>query len=120
VLDIIGGREKKDRSDSRPVELLPSNKTLYLDKLNNEEEPDTTPAKCVNVDQVFKRFQPSVEVQLETAEGEEQAGTFNEAEVLKDLVKQLGKNKALLKALKDPEKKASFLKFLDSNIKRLG
>jgi hypothetical protein len=37
VLDIIGGREKKDRSDSRPVELLPSNKTLYLDKLNNEE-----------------------------------------------------------------------------------
>ena len=144
MLDIIGGREKKDRSDSRPVELLPSNKTLYLDKLNNEEEPDTTPAKCVNVDQVFKRFQPSVEVQLETAEGEEQAGTFdlntladfqadnlvgknelltktfNEVEVLKDLVKQLGKNKSLLKALKDPEKKASFLKFLDSNIKRLG
>jgi predicted component of type VI protein secretion system len=93
---------------------------------------------------VFKRFQPSVEVQLDTVEGEEQAGTFdlnsladfqadnlvaknelltkafNEVEVLKDLVKQLSKNKALLKALNDPEKKASFLKFLDSNIKRLG
>ena len=144
MLDIIGGREKKDKSDSRPVELLASNKTLYMDKLNNEEEPDLTPVKCQNVDQVFKKFKPSVEVQLETAEGEEQSGTFdlnsladfqpdnlsqknellnstfNETEILKDLVKQLTKNKSLLKALKNDETRESFMKFIDSNIKRLG
>ena len=137
---VLGGREVKEESESVPVEMLPSNKSLYLVKLNNEDNPSIEPAKCKNIKEVFEKFKPSFEAELETTEGEtitanfqiENMKDFNskeltqkndylkktyyQKEIQRDLNKQLSKNKTLLKSLKDPKKKEGFLKLIDSYI----
>jgi len=137
---ILGAREVKEESESVPIELLPSNKSLYLAKLNNEDDPSIEPVKCKNVKEVFENFKPSFEAELETTEGETVNANFKienmkdfsskeltqkndylkktyyQKEILRDLNKQLSKNKTLLKSLKDPKKKEGFLKLIDSYI----
>ena len=139
----LGAREVKEESESIPIELLPSNKSLYLAKLNSEDNPSLEPAKCKNVKEVFENFKPSLDVELETAEGETVnaefkiegmqdfsskeltqkneylRNTYYKNEILRDLSKQLSKNKTLLKALKDPKKREGFLKLIDSYISLL-
>ena len=131
---ILGASERVKRDDSIPVELLPSNKILYATRLNSDEEPDPTPAKCSNLKEVFEKFRPSFDVELETAEGEPIMAefgvesmkdftskeliekndhlqkTYYSKEMMADLDKQLKKNNALKKTLQDPEKKAALLK----------
>ena len=141
---VLGAREIKEESESVPIELLPSNKSLYLAKLNNDDNPNIEPTKCKNVKEVFENFNPSFEVELETTEGETVNAdfkiesmkdfsskeltqkndslkkTYYQQEVLRDLNKQLSKNKTLLKTLKDPKKREGFLKLIDSYISLLG
>ncbi len=130
----LGARERLVKDDSIPVELLPSNKTLYLAKLNNDEDADPSPVECNNLKQVFEKFRPSFEAELESTEGEpvnaeftikamkdftskeliEQNDylqkTYYSKEILADLDKQLKKNKPLQKTLQDKEKKEALLK----------
>lgn len=137
---VLGAREVKEESESVPIELLPSNKSLYMVKLNNEDDPSIEPVKCKNVKEVFENFKPSFEAELETTEGETVNAdfriesmkdfsskeltqkndylkkTYYQQEILRDLNKQLSKNKTLLKSLKDPKKKEGFLKLIDSYI----
>jgi hypothetical protein len=141
---VLGAREVKEESESVPIELLPSNKSLYLAKLNDEDNPSMEPAKCKNVQEVFENFKPSFEAELETTEGETVNAdfkiesmkdfsskeltqkndtlkkTYYQQEILRDLNKQLSKNKTLLRTLKDPKKKEGFLKLIDSYIALLG
>lgn len=136
----LGAREVKEESESIPIEMLPSNKSLYLAKLNSEDNPSLEPVKCKNVKEVFENFKPSFEAELETTEGETVnaefkienmqdfsskeltqkneylRNTYYRNEILRDLSKQLSKNKTLLKALKDPKKREGFLKLIDSYI----
>lgn len=131
---ILGATEKVKRDDSIPVELLPSNKMLYAAKLNNEEDADVTPVRCNNLKEVFEKFRPSFDVELESAEGEPVNAQFEikamkdftskeliekndylssvyyGKEILSDLDKQLKKNNALIKTLGDKEKKEALLK----------
>jgi len=133
---ILGATEKVQRDDSIPVELLPSNKVLYAAKLNNDEEPDVAPKKCTNFKEVFEKFQPSFDVEMETADGEPLNGhfeiramkdftskelieknehlqkTYYSKEMMGDLDKQLKKNKALQKLLADKDKKEALLKVM--------
>jgi len=133
---VLGATEKVARDDSIPVELLPSNKSLYVAKLNNDEESDVAPKKCQNLKQVFEKFQPSFEVEMETADGEPVNGEFSiramkdfsskeliekndhlqktyySKEMMGDLDKQLKKNKSLQKLLQDDEKKQALLKVM--------
>jgi hypothetical protein len=67
----IGGEEVKQDSGAIPIEGLPSNKTLYVSKLNNEEG-DVTPQKCKNLKEVFKTFNPAQEVSITNREGGEE------------------------------------------------
>ncbi|MFQ5499201.1 MAG: type VI secretion system contractile sheath small subunit [Candidatus Zixiibacteriota bacterium] len=130
----LGARERIKEDGSIPVELLPSNKLLYLSRLNNDEDPDVAPVKCVNFKEVFEKFQPSFSAEMESAEGEPVNADFkiramkdfsskeliekNEflssvyygKEMLSDLEKQLKKNNALKKAMADKEKKEALLK----------
>ena len=62
---ILGATERIKKDDSIPVELLPSNKLLYAAKLNNEEDADVSPVKCNNLKEVFEKFRPSFEAELE-------------------------------------------------------
>lgn len=131
---ILGATERIKRDDSLPVELLPSNKLLYAARLNSEEDPDVTPARCNNLKEVFEKFRPSFSAELETAEGEPVNASFEiramkdftskeliekndhlqktyyRKEMMADLDKQLKKNNALKKTLKDKEKKEALLK----------
>jgi len=133
---ILGATERVQRDDSIPVELLPSNKTLYVAKLNNDEEADVAPKKCNNLNEVFEKYQPSFEVEMETADGEPFNGefelrsmkdfsskeliekneqlqkTYYSKEMMTDLDKQLKKNKSLQKILQDDEKKEALLKVM--------
>jgi len=131
---ILGATEKVAKDDSIPVELLPSNKTLYVARLNSEADADVTPTKCVNLKEVFEKFQPSFEAEMETAQGEPVHASFEiramkdftskeliekndflqttyyRKEMAADLDKQLKKNTALRKTLADKEKKEALLK----------
>lgn len=131
---MLGAVERVKKDDSIPVELLPSNKILYAARLNSDEEADVTPVKCTNLKEVFEKFQPSFNVDMETEQGEpinadfeiramkdfsskeliEQNDylqeTYYAKEMMNDLEKQLKKNKALQKILEDKEKKAALLK----------
>jgi len=133
---ILGAQERVKKDASIPVELLPSNKILYCARLNKDEEPDLTPTKCANLKEVFEKFQPSFDVELETAEGEPMLAdfeiramkdftskelieknehlqkTYYSKEMMADLDKQLKKNTALLKTVQDKDKKDALLKVL--------
>jgi predicted component of type VI protein secretion system len=131
---MLGATERIKKDDSIPVELLPSNKMLYLAKLNDDEDADVTPTKCTNLKEVFEKFRPSFSAELESAEGEpvnadftikgmkdftskeliEQneflQNTYYSKEMMDDLDKQLKKNNALKKTLSDKEKKEALMK----------
>jgi len=131
---ILGATERIKRDDSVPVELLPSNKLLYVAKLNNEEDADVTPTRCNNLKDVFEKFRPSFSAELESDEGEPVNAdfeikamkdfsskeliekneflqkTYYQKEMMADLDKQLKKNNALKKTLGDKEKKEALLK----------
>jgi predicted component of type VI protein secretion system len=131
---ILGATEKIARDDSLPVELLPSNKTLYAAKLNNEEDADVTPTRCSNLKEVFDKFRPGFSVEVESPEGEPVNADFEiramkdftskeliekndflqqiyyGKEILNDLETQLKKNNALKKTLSDKEKKEALLR----------
>ncbi len=131
---ILGATERVKRDDSIPVELLPSNKMLYCDKLNNDEDTEVMPVRCNNLKEVFEKFRPSFDVELESTDGEQVNAEFEikamkdftpkemienndhlssvyyGKEMLADLEKQLKKNNALKKTLGDSEKKEALLK----------
>ena len=131
---ILGATEKIARDDSIPVELLPSNKMLYAARLNNDEEADVTPTKCQNLKEVFDKFRPAADAELESADGEPINAhfeiksmkdfsskeliekndflqkTYYRKEMMSDLDKQLKKNNPLKKTLADKEKKEALLK----------
>jgi predicted component of type VI protein secretion system len=131
---MLGATERIKKDDSIPVELLPSNKLLYVAKLNNDEDADVTPTKCNNLKDVFEKFRPSFSAEMETTEGEPVNAefkikgmkdftskqlienndylqkTYYSKEMISDLDKQLKKNNALKKTLADKEKKEALMK----------
>ena len=133
---ILGATERIKKDDSIPVELLPSNKLLYAAKLNNNEDSDVSPVKCTNLKEVFEKFRPSFEAELDDSEGQQVNANFEiksmkdftskeliekndslrdtyySKEMLTDLDKQLKKNNALKKTLSDSEKKEVLVKMM--------
>lgn len=131
---MLGATERIKKDDSVPVELLPSNKLLYIAKLNNDEDADVTPTKCNNLKEVFEKFRPSFSAELESTDGEPINAdfkikamkdftskqlienndylqkTYYSKEMIGDLDKQLKKNNALKKTLADKEKKEALMK----------
>jgi len=139
----VGAEEIKQDSGAIPIEGLPTNKTLFVTKLSNEEG-EVTPVKCRNLKEVFEHFKPEQEVAINRPDGTEetinlkftkmedfaagsvmaQSKTLTEAnmdrDVLDDLSKQLNKNSALKKLLADPAKKKLFLELIEKNLELLG
>jgi predicted component of type VI protein secretion system len=139
----VGAEEIKQDSGAIPIEGLPSNKTLFVTKLNNQEG-EVTPEKCRNLKDVFEKFKPEQEVAISKPDGTEetinlqftkmedfssssimaQSKTLTEGnmdkEILDDLAKQLNKNMALKKLLTDPTKKKLFLELIEKNLELLG
>ncbi len=139
----VGAEEIKQDSGAIPIEGLPTNKTLFVTKLNNEEG-EVTPVRCRSLKEVFEQFKPSQEVSINRTDGTEetidlqftkmenftagsimaQSKTLTEAnmdkDIMDDMAKQLNKNMALKKLLADPAKKKLFLELIEKNLELLG
>ena len=140
----IGTTEYKEKSDSIPVDLLPSNKMVYLTKMNSREETEPELTRCKNLKEVFATYRPSQEVTINKQDGSEETvdlefnsmkdfgsmeiiqkneyltSKYNEVEILRNFKNLLEKpNSKLKKDLSNPEKKAEFLKVIKSYIDQL-
>lgn len=136
----IGGNEVNvDANES--IADIPSNRTLLVQKLTDEApvSPETVYG-LQTVEDVFEHFSPSVNVEMQDDNGEDvletmrfkNLGDFN-ADKLKEnsdflskldvekeqnikIARQLSSNKALLKALANPETRQAILDLLQSSL----
>lgn len=136
----IGGNEvKKDASEA--ISNIPSNRTLLIQKLTSEA-PVTPEAvyKLETVEQVFDKFQPKIEATFQDENGSEVKETINfknlgdfnpkaiqensqflnkvniEKEQHTKIVRQLTSNRALKKALDNPDTRAAMIEVLESSL----
>ncbi|MCQ2226096.1 MAG: hypothetical protein MJZ14_10285 [Paludibacteraceae bacterium] len=123
----IGGNEKPVEA-SEAIGNLPQNRTLFVGQLTADEPISAEPIEGLKtIDDVYAKFQPNVDVEFETAEGESVKENFkfantadfqvkqmtahsdflNDLSVQKDfyekLVKQLRTNKVLQRALENAD-----------------
>ena len=136
----IGGNEVNvDANES--IADIPSNRTLLVQKLTDEAPVSReTVYGLQTVEDVFEHFSPSVNVEMQDDNGEDvletmrfkNLGDFN-ADKLKEnsaflskldvekeqnikIARQLSSNKALLKALANPETRQAILDLLQSSL----
>lgn len=136
----IGGNEVKvDANES--IADIPSNRTLLVQKLTDDAPVSPEAVYGLQtVEEVFEHFSPSVELEMQNEKGEDvnetmtfkNLGDFN-AKSIKEhseflsrldvekeqnikIARQLSSNKALLKALKDPEMRQAIIDLLEASV----
>ena len=136
----IGGNEVKvDANES--IADIPSNRTLLVQKLTDDAPVSPEAVYGLQtVEEVFEHFSPSVELEMQNEKGEDvnetmafkNLGDFN-AKSIKEhreflsrldvekeqnikIASQLSSNKALLKALKDPETRQAIIDLLEASV----
>ncbi|MDG1331758.1 MAG: type VI secretion system contractile sheath small subunit [Crocinitomicaceae bacterium] len=139
----IGGNEvKKDASEA--ISNIPSNRTLLIQKLTNET-PVTPEAiyKLETVEQVFEKFAPKLEIEFQDENGSDVKETMNfknlgdfnpkamkensaflnklnvEKEQNTKITRQLTSNRALKKALDNPETRTAIIETLEASLAEL-
>lgn len=139
----IGGNEvKKDASEA--ISNIPSNRTLLIQKLTNETpvSPEAV-YKLETVEQVFEKFAPKLEIEFQDENGSDvkemmnfkNLGDFNpkamkensqflnkldvEKEQNTKITRQLTSNRALKKALDNPETRAAIIETLEASLAEL-
>lgn len=136
----IGGNEVKvDANES--IADIPSNRTLLVQKLTDDAPVSPEAVYGLQtVEEVFEHFSPSVELEMQNEKGEDvnetmafkNLGDFN-AKSIKEhseflsrldvekeqnikIARQLSSNKALLKALKNPETRQAIIDLLEASV----
>jgi predicted component of type VI protein secretion system len=139
----IGGNEvKKDASEA--ISNIPSNRTLLIQKLTNET-PVSPEAiyKLETVEQVFEKFAPKIELEFQDENGSDvkemmnfkNLGDFNPKAILENsqflnklnvekeqntkITRQLTSNRALKKALDNPDTRAAIIETLEASLEEL-
>jgi hypothetical protein len=139
----VGGNEVKIDANEAIAE-IPSNRTLLVQKLTEEAplQPETTYG-LETLEDVFERFQPSVELEFQDQEGNEIPEKLDfkglsdfSAKKLKEnspflsqlniereqhlkISRLLSSNKALLKSLSDEEARAEMIQVLEASLLEL-
>lgn len=139
----VGGNEVKIDANEAIAE-IPSNRTLFVQKLT-DEAPITPEIEygLETVEDVFERFKPSVTLEHQDQEGNEiqevleflNLGDFGaksikeksaflsqldvKREQLLKMSRQLTTNRALLKAIADPEVKAALIELLETSLQEI-
>ena len=139
----VGGNEVKIDANEAIAE-IPSNRTLLVQKLTEEAplQPETTYG-LETLEDVFERFQPSVELEFQDQEGNEIPEKLDfkglsdfSAKKLKEnspflsqlniereqylkISRLLSSNKALLKSLSDEEARAEMIQVLEAALLEL-
>ena len=134
----------KEIDDSMAVEILDSNRTIFVAPLNENsgEEPSLT--QCKSTAQVFTTYEPGVEIEVKNDQGESETdairfnaikdfsvesvisqsstleGQRNEQLILADFLKLLKSNATLRKALSDPAQRDQLLGGLKTALNALG
>lgn len=132
----IGGNERPVEA-SEAIGNIPQNRTLFVGKLTAEDPiaPEIV-SGLKTIDDVYARFQPNVDVEFETADGESVKENFKfsntgdfqviqmtehsdflkglalEQEFYEKMVKQLRTNKVLQKALESEESRQCMIEVL--------
>jgi hypothetical protein len=139
----IGGNEvKKDASEA--ISNIPSNRTLLIQKLTNETpvSPEAV-YKLETVEQVFEKFAPKLEIAFQDENGSDVKETMNfknlgdfnpkamkensqflnklnvEKEQNTEITRQLTSNRALKKALDNPDTRAAIIETLEASLAEL-
>lgn len=139
----IGGNEvKKDASEA--ISNIPSNRTLLIQKLTHETpvSPEAV-YKLETVEAVFDKFAPKLEVEFQDENGTDVKETMNfrnlgdfnpktiqekstflhklnvEKEQNTKITRQLTSNRALKKALDNPETRAAIVESLEMSLAEL-
>lgn len=134
----IGGNEVKiDASEG--IANLPDNRSLVVEHLTADEPISPEAVKgLTSIESVFAHFQPNIDVEFESEDGQPvkenlrfaNVGDFSvknmtqmsdflrslsqEKDFYASVEKQLRSNKVLQRALEDPETKAAFIEALES------
>ncbi len=139
----IGGNEVKvDAGES--IADIPSNRTLLVQKLTNE--PSVTPEAVYHlktVEEVFEKFEPKIKLEFQDENGADvkeemtfkNLGDFgaksikansqflNRLSIEKEqnikISRQLSSNRALKKALENPETKNAIIELLEASLKEI-
>lgn len=139
----IGGNEVKiDASES--ISDIPSNRTLLVQKLTNEAP--VTPQAVYNlktVEEVFEKFTPKLNLEFQDENGadvkeemsfknlgdfgaksiKENSNFLNKLNIEKEqnmkISRQLSSNRALKKALENPETKQAFISLIEESLKEI-
>lgn len=139
----IGGNEIKVDANEAIAD-IPSNRTLLIQKLTNE--PPVAPEGIEglkNVNEVFDKFKPKVELEFQDENGadvkEEMAfkslGDFGAKAIKQNsdflsrlnvekeqnikIARQLSSNRALIKALSNPETKAALIELIEASLSEI-
>ncbi len=126
----IGAQHQRENDLTMGVEILDTNKTLFVAAMNENAGENPQPVECKTMADVFNTFRPKVEISVESPDGstsdqeikfERMADYTPDAVIaqspalkamqtelllLKDLMNQLRNNRSLLKAVDSPDKEA--------------
>lgn len=119
----IGAEHVREVDLTQGVEILDTNKTLFVAALNEHAGEDSQPVACKTMEEIFSTFQPKAEVSITDAEGNSKDATLRFQQVsdfspdavidqsedlkaiqqelllLKDMLQQLRKNNQLRKTI---------------------
>ena len=119
----IGGNEVNvDANES--IADIPSNRTLLVQKLTDEAPASPEAVYGLQtVEDVFEHFSPSVTLEMQDFDSEklkEHSAFLSKLDVEKEqnikIARQLSSNKALLKALANPETRQAVIDLLQSSL----
>lgn len=134
----------KEIDNSMAVEILDSNRTIFVAKLNEEAGEDPELVNCRTVQDVFAKYQPKVEAEVKNDQGEPETTEFrfnnikdfgvdsvisqsktlesirNERLILSEFLKAVGSNATLRKALSDPAQREQLLGGFKAALTALG
>ena len=134
----------KELDDSMAVEILDSNRTIFVAKLNDNAGMDPELTNCRTIQDVFQTYQPRVEAEVRNDQGESESAEFdfkaikdfsvdsiisqssalegqrNERLILSEFLKAVGKNATLRKALSDPAQRDQLLTGFKAALAALG
>ena len=134
----------KEIDNSMAVEILDSNRTLFVAALNGNAGADPELTNCRGIKDVFETYQPTVEAEVKNDKGEptsvdlrfnaikdfsvdsviEQSPALesqkNEKLILSEFLKSVGSNATLRKALSDPTQREQLLSGFKAALTALG
>lgn len=134
----------KEIDPSMAVEVLDSNRTIFVAPLNENAGVEPTLTQCRSTADAFKTYQPRVEAEVKNDQGESESAEFrfnavkdfsvdsvvaqsgtlekikNEKVILAEFLKSVKSNATLRKALSDPKQREQLLNGFKATLAALG